>query len=108
MAVVGLDAIEGMDLPSLSSNPVRHFLKLVEETLEMLGNTVFLLTFSSVLHHHTTESFHRLDMSRAQEALNIKIARRFYFFKQNLAFRSEDLTFYKEMNFLCECVTLSA
>ena len=55
VVAVGLDAIEGMDLPSLSSYPVRHFLKLVEELLEMLGNTLFLLTFSSVLLHHTQE-----------------------------------------------------
>ena len=57
VAAVGLDAIEGMDLPSLSSYPVRHFLKLVEETLEMLGNTPFLLTFSRALVHHTQEVF---------------------------------------------------
>ena len=50
---VGLDALEGMDLPSLSSYPSRHFLKLVEEALEMVGNTLFLLTFSSVLLRHT-------------------------------------------------------
>ncbi len=46
---VCLDMIEGMDLPSLSSYPARHVLKLVEEGLEMFGNTLFLLIFSRVL-----------------------------------------------------------
>ena len=57
VAAVGLDAMEAMDLPFLGSYPVRHFLKLVEETLEMLGNTPFLLTFSRALVHHTQEVF---------------------------------------------------
>jgi len=57
VAAVGLDAMEGMDLPSLGSYPVRHFLKPVEETLEMLGNTPFLLTFSRGLLHHTQKVF---------------------------------------------------
>ena len=52
VVAVGLEVIEGMELPSLTSYSVRHFLKLVEETLEMLGNTLFLPTFSSVLLHH--------------------------------------------------------
>jgi len=46
-----LDGIEGMELPLLSSYPDQHFLKLVEEFLEMFGHTLFLLTFSSVLFH---------------------------------------------------------
>lgn len=46
---VFLDGLEGMDLPSLSSYPDRHFLKLMEEFLEMFGHTLFLVTFLSVL-----------------------------------------------------------
>jgi hypothetical protein len=46
---VFLDGLEGMDLPSLSSYPARHFLKLVEEFLEMFGTTLFLVAFISVL-----------------------------------------------------------
>ncbi len=46
---VGLDFLEGMDLPGLTSYDARHTMKLVEELLEMLGITFFLVTFLRVL-----------------------------------------------------------
>jgi len=46
---VFLDFLEGADIPSLSAHRIRHFMKLIEEFFEMLGNTLFLITFLKVL-----------------------------------------------------------
>ena len=40
-----MDYFEGLDLPAYSSYSAKHMMKLVEETLEMFGMTLFLVTF---------------------------------------------------------------
>lgn len=40
-----MDYFEGLDLPAYSSYSATHMMKLVEETLEMFGMTLFLVTF---------------------------------------------------------------
>ena len=46
---VGLDALEGMNIPALETHRVLHYMKLVEELLEMFGTTLLLVTFVEVL-----------------------------------------------------------
>ena len=49
---VFIDFVEGMELRTLNSYQVSHFMKSVEEMLELLGQTLFLITFLSVLLPH--------------------------------------------------------
>ena len=46
---VGLDFFEGMELPGFSEGSWPHYLKLVEECMEMMGLTCFLVVFLRVL-----------------------------------------------------------
>jgi len=46
---VMLDFAEGMDVGIFSIRAVKHNAKLIEEFIEMLGNTVFLVTFLQIM-----------------------------------------------------------
>lgn len=48
IAVV-LDFIDGMKIQAFSVYDISHFMKLFEELLEMIGNTIFLVTFLRLL-----------------------------------------------------------
>jgi len=59
---VAMDAVEGLEIPLLSSDAVGHYLKAIEETLEMFGNTCFLVLFlRTFLERIGTISFNRIN-----------------------------------------------
>ncbi len=46
---MGMDFLEGTDSGVFDDDDVKHYMKMVEETMEMLANTVFLCVFVRVL-----------------------------------------------------------
>ena len=46
---MGLDFVEGMDIAVLDSYATEHYMKVVEEFLEMFANTLFLIVFINIL-----------------------------------------------------------
>lgn len=49
VTAVGMDFLEGMNLPGINTHSVKHTLKVIEEFFEMFANTVLLIVFLKVL-----------------------------------------------------------